>query len=468
MLLKKISRQGRFTLESFIIWCGGSSALSPAERRKPAGRILHDSRQIKPGDVFIALKTERNDGHSFIEAAFKAGAVAVIAAKNARFEISEKYAQRVIRVTDPLRAIQRAAKQYRRELGILLIGITGSSGKTTTRGFISAVLRQEFIVGETYTNWNNHIGVPLSLLNLNGDEWLGVIEMGANHRGEIGSLSKIAAPDIAVITNIGYAHVGLFGSLAETTKEKFEIVEGMNRKNGFLLLNGDDLRLVAQARRQRIPAYFYGYASRCSICPRQVRVDPRQGVSFIVDGFEFRLGMPGRHFIYSALPAIFLGRRCGLSDDRIAAALSAMRPLDMRGTLQRRGGVDFIVDCYNANPSSMQSALVYLNDMAAGSRTIFVAGEMLELGRYSDRLHAALGGRIAQAGVDRLIAVGPSAQRVIDGARRGGMTQRRMKACESAEAALPLFERMVQPGDTVLLKGSRGMHLETVFNEFKA
>ena len=463
-----LKMHGRFTLGTLTEWCGGSSDMSQAIRRRKTGNVWHDSRHVKRGDIFVALKTEHDDGHRYIEAAFKAGAAAVIAAKRARFEIPARYAHRLIHVADPLRAIQKAALRYRRELGILIIGITGSSGKTTTRSFISAVLRQGFDVGETYGNWNNHIGVALSLLRFTGNEWLGVIEMGANHRGEIAVLSRVAAPDIAVITNIGYAHVGLFGSLADTTKAKFEIVEGMNRSKGFLLINGDDRRLVVEARRYDIPVLSYGCTSQCTIRPERIRIDPRRGMAFTVDGFEFTLKMPGRHFIYSALPAIHLGRRCGLSDEKIAAALAAASPLDMRGTLRRKAGVDFIVDCYNANPSSMRSALIYLNDMAAGGRKVAVVGEMLELGRFSGRLHTQLGGTIARSAIDRLIAVGPSAALVLNGARKGGMAIRLMDKADTAEGALSLVRQAVRPGDTVLLKGSRGMHLETIFNHFSA
>jgi len=449
-----------------IEWCQGVTAMPREERRKEAGTIIHDSRKIRPGDVFVALKPENNDGHAFIESAFENGAVAVIAAKKAYVDVKLSYEKRIIRVSDPLRAIQRAAQLYRKYLGILVVGVTGSSGKTTTRRFISAVLGSEYVVGETYTNWNNHIGVPLSLLKFNAQEWLGVIEMGANHCNEISRLSKIVRPDIGVITNIGYAHVGLFGSLAHTTTAKFEIVDGLNRKDGFLLLNGDDPRLIAEAKRRKIPAFFYGCSRRCSVRADRIFFDAENGISFFVDGSAFRLRMPGRHFIYSALPAVFLGRRCGISDEVISRALAEVRPVDMRGTIERRESIDFIVDCYNANPSSMKSALVYLNDCKPKGRKIAVVGEMLELGKYSGRLHFELGRAIARSGVDRLIAVGPSSEKIIRGAFDGGMKASSVKQAQSAVEALPLVRKTVRQGDTVLVKGSRGVHLETIVENF--
>jgi UDP-N-acetylmuramoyl-tripeptide--D-alanyl-D-alanine ligase len=390
-----------------------------------------------------------------------------IASKKAKFTLSPKYADRIIHVNDPLSAVQQAAKKYRTELGILMIGITGSSGKTTTRSFISAVLRQRFHVGETYTNWNNHIGVPLSILKFDGDEWLGVIEMGANHCGEISSLSKITQPDIAVITNIGYAHVGLFGSLVQTTKAKFEIADGLDRKNGFLLLNGDDARLVAQARTTGLKTVFFGKAKNSSVVPQQVKVDPLHGCSFTVDGTEFVVKMPGRHFIYSALPAIYLGRRCGIPDNLIAAALASIEPVAMRGTLERHGDVEFVVDCYNANPSSMESALVYLDDVSGGKRKVAILGDMLELGRYTKRQHRELGVKAARSGIRQLIAVGPNAALIAEGARSAGMALRTVHECATAEAAVPVVKTTIRHNDTVLLKGSRGMHLETIYQQLE-
>lgn len=449
-----------------IEWCQGVTSMPQGELRKEVGTIIHDSRKIGPGDVFVALKTENNDGHAFIESAFENGAVAVIAAKKAHVDVKPLYEKRIIRVSDPLRAIQRAARCYRKYLGILVVGVTGSSGKTTTRRFISAVLGSEYVVGETYTNWNNHIGVPLSLLKFDAQEWIGVIEMGANHCNEISRLSKIVQPDIGVITNIGYAHVGMFGSLAHTTKAKFEIVDGLNRKDGFLLLNGDDSRLITEAARRKIPVCFYGSSRRCSVKADRISFDAENGISFFVDGSLFRLRMPGRHFIYSALPAVFLGRRCGIPDEVISRALAEVQPVDMRGTIERRESVDFIVDCYNANPSSMKSALLYLNDCRPEGRKIAVVGEMLELGKFSGRLHAELGRTIARSGVDRLIAVGPSSEKIIRGALEGGMKASSMKQAASAVEALPLVRKTVREGDTVLVKGSRGIHLETIVERF--
>jgi UDP-N-acetylmuramoyl-tripeptide--D-alanyl-D-alanine ligase len=454
------------TLGDIITWGHGRSGLSAGVYGRRVAKVWNDSRKVGRGDVFVALKTEKDDGHRYVKSAFAAGAAAAMVSGSAPVECSAHDRSKLIKVADPLRAVQRIATRYRRELGILIVAVTGSSGKTTTRNFIASVLRTALPVGETYTNWNNHIGVPLSILRFSGQEWAGVIEMGANHTDEISELSKIAEPDVGVITNIGYAHVGLFGSLANTTRAKFEIVAGLNRNNGLLLLNGDDRRLVDHARKTGTEAVCFGFSAKCDIRAEDVRFDQRQGLSFTVDGSEFRLHVAGRHFIYSALPAIFLGRRCGIPEAEIARALAAQRPFTMRGTVEKRKGVTFIVDCYNANPSSMKSAVAMLADLAVPNRRVAIVGDMLELGKQAERLHHELGTMLAQNGVKKIIAIGQFAGSVADGAVKAGMDSKKIAAAADAEEAVPLTKRFIKPGEVVLLKGSRGVHLETVFEEF--
>lgn len=466
MQLKSHETAAGLTLSSLVKWSRGTSELSATALRFRVATIVHDSRLAGKGAVFVALTTASNDGHAFVAAALKAGAAAAVVKKKAVLNLGIRDEKKLIRVTDPLKAVQQVALQYRRQLGILMVGVTGSSGKTTTRNFIASVLRQQYAVGETYSNWNNHIGVPLSICRFSGEEWVGVIEMGANHPGEIHTLTKITEPDIAVITNIGYAHIGLFGSLAQTTQAKFEIGDGLNRKNGFYLLNGDDSRLVKEARKRGVNALYFGMAKHCSIRPEAVEVDAQRGVAFTVDGSRFTLTMPGRHFIASALPAIVLGRRCGITDAQIAAALAEQKPVALRGTIEFKHDVRFIVDCYNANPSSMQSALVYLLDIAGKGRKIAVIGDMLELGTYARRLHRELGRSCARGGIHTILAVGSYADAVLDGAREAGMKSRKCIKAATAAAALPMVQAVVQSGDTVLLKGSRGVGLETILSQF--
>jgi UDP-N-acetylmuramoyl-tripeptide--D-alanyl-D-alanine ligase len=459
--------RAELTIGKLIEWSGGASGLSAADRNARAGRLWNDSRKVTRGDCFVAIATESDDGHRYVRAAFRNGAAAAIVGRKAVVDCEPADRKKLITVDDPLKAVGRAAARYRKELDVLMIGVTGSSGKTTTRTFIASVLRQGFPVGETFTNWNNHIGVPLSILRFAGDEWAGVIEMGANHENEISPLSKIARPDIAVITNIGYAHVGLFGSLAATTRAKFEIADGLNKKDGFLLLNGDDDRLVAEGRKRGLKTFLFGQSGRCDVRPVNVMFDPARGLSFSLDGTVFQMPLPGLHFLYSALPAIFLGRRCGIPDRRIVCALAAQKPLALRGTIEKKRGASFIVDCYNANPSSMKSAVASLVTLAEPKRRVAIVGDMRELGRYSEKLHSELGALLAKSKVDRIIAVGEYAGSVARGATKAGMPASRIRTAVASDDAVAMARKTVTKGDIVLLKGSRGVHLETVFETFE-
>jgi UDP-N-acetylmuramoyl-tripeptide--D-alanyl-D-alanine ligase len=456
----------RLTLGDFITWAGGSALFSERKKKEVLGNVVNDSRMIQNGDVFVALTTEKDDGHKYVKTAFDAGASAAVIEKKYLKQFSVADQKKCICVSNPLKAVSKAAAMYRKELGILFVGVTGSSGKTTTRTFISSVLKKKVSIGETWGNWNNHIGVPLSILKFNGDEWAGIIEMGANHVGEIHELSTIAKPDISIITNIGYAHVGLFGSLSHTTNAKFEIADGLNKKDGFMLLNGDDARLVKGAKERELPSVFYGYGKHCSVQASNVIYDRENGITFEVLGKQYKLNLPGRHFIYSALPAIFLGLKCGVPDNDIYDAIAAQKPVSMRGTVEYKSEIGFIVDCYNANPSSMKSALDYLSDYAPKENRCAVIGDMLELGGYSRRLHKQLGEQIASTGVNKLIAVGSFASVVADAAKANGMSSDAIIVCQNAENAANAAKSFFKQGEIVLLKGSRGIHLETVFEKF--
>ncbi|MDR2694009.1 MAG: UDP-N-acetylmuramoyl-tripeptide--D-alanyl-D-alanine ligase [Chitinispirillales bacterium] len=456
----------KLTLGSLIDWSSGKSDLSESARKRKVAVVWNDSRKVTPGgggDVFVALRGDADDGHRYVESAFKSGAVAAIVDKKGICAVPEKYRKKCIIVGDTLKSIQKAAARYRREMGLLVVGVTGSNGKTTTRSFISAALKSVVKTGETYTNWNNHIGVPQSVLRFDGDEFAGVLEMGANHTGEIRRLTKICGPDIAVITNIGYAHVGLFGSLDKTVEAKFEIAEGLSR-GGFMLLNGDDNRLVKGAQKRGLKSVFFGTSPKCGVRARNIVVD-ESGVRFTVDGRGYGMSMPGRHFIYCALPAIHIAKRCGLADEAIQEAIASLKPVALRGKLEVKRGIRFIVDCYNANPSSMSGAVRYLADVTPNANgRVAVIGDMGELGRYTNRLHIKLGEELVKKGdVQKIVAVGNFSESVKAGAVKAGMSARKIFLADSADAAIDVCRYVLKRGETVLLKGSRNVGLEKVF-----
>jgi len=420
----------------------------------------NDSRTIGSGEIFVAITTDKDDGHRYVASALKQGAVAALVARNKVNGITGVNSNRLIVVNDPIAALRRIATAYRAHLDMPFIGITGSSGKTTARNFIAQVLRQKMQIGETIGNLNNHLGVPFSLLRFTGKEDVGIIEMGANHMREIHTLSSIVRPTIGVVTNIGYAHIGYFGSLKNIADAKMEIVDGMKDPNGFIMLNGDDRLLVKKAARLKQNVVFFGFSNIRAV---NDRLTADKHMCFEVNGVEYGLTMPGRHFIYSALPALFLGRYFGIDESAIIKSLAAMQPVAMRGTIEQKSGATFIVDCYNANPSSMKSALRLLQDVAGKSPSIAIVGDMLELGTYARRLHRALGQQLAHAGVARVIAVGEYASLIADGAVTAGMRANAITVASNSAEALTYAKKIVKPGSIVLLKGSRGVHLETVY-----
>ncbi|MBD3346987.1 MAG: UDP-N-acetylmuramoyl-tripeptide--D-alanyl-D-alanine ligase [Chitinivibrionales bacterium] len=453
----------RLTIGKLAVWGKSRPGLSPAVAKRPVRGIHTDSRKVGSGDLFIALKTRNDDGHRYVESAFAAGATAaVVAAKNKK-SFPARIQKKLIAVPDPLKALQRMAQAYRKELGILMIGLTGSNGKTTTRNAIAHVLERGYPVGTTAGNFNNHIGVPLSILSFTGKEWLGVIEMGANHVREIHTLSMIVKPDIALITNIGYAHVGLFKSLENTTTAKFEIVDGLNKRNGFLMINGDDHRLFKRAQELGIQTTSYGFSSRCTVRATSYELLSANRARFEVEGHRFTLPMPGRHFVYSALPAIILARRLGIDRTDVVDALQEISPVSLRGVIRKKKNATFVLDCYNANPSSMKAGLQLLDDIAAKSEKVAIVGDMLELGSASNRLHKQLGKLVYDSGVKRALAVGEYADSIAEGAVKAGMKAKNIATARSAEEALDRARKIIKPGNAVLVKGSRRVHLETVF-----
>jgi len=454
------------TVGSLVEWGGGKSEMAAAALKRQVNTVWNDSRKVTAdGDVFVALRSDADDGHRYVESAFKNGAIAAIVDRKGIKIVPEKYRRKCIVVTNTLKSIQKMAARYRKELGLLTIGITGSNGKTTTRSFIAEVLKSTFPVGETFTNWNNDIGVPQSILKFGGEEFIAVLEMGANHVGEIGPLSKICRPDIAVITNIGYAHVGLFGSIERTTEGKFEIADGL-AKDGFMLLNGDDRRLVKGAAERGLRTVFFGTSPKCDIRARDINVSEK-GVDFTVDGEKYALSMPGRHFIYCALPAIYIARKCGISDKVIKKAISSLKPVSLRGKLEAKKGVRFIVDCYNANPSSLSNAIRYLVDVTKSKKNrVAIVGDMYELEQYTKKCHLKLGEELVKADVQKIIAVGKFAQYIKDGAVKAGLSARRVFMADNAVDALAVCRSVLKKGETVLLKGSRGVGLEKVFEGY--
>ena len=457
---------GGFTVGDLARWCGARTIPQPATARRRVRLVQHDSRLVGPRDVFVALKTDVNDGHAYVAQAFEAGAVSAVVSTRGAAALPPGLQGKVIVTTNPLKGVQRAARTWRTNLGTLVVGITGSNGKTTMRSFVSTVLGSALPVCATEGNYNNHIGVPLSLLRMKEEHYVGVFEMGANHRGEIHTLSSLVKPDIAIITSIGYSHVGTFGSLQATTAAKLEIIDGLNPK-GILLVNGDDGRLVRAARACGVAPVLFGTSARCAVRALDVRVSLRE-TSFRHEGQRYRLTAGGSHYVYPALVALHLAQRLGIERTCMVEAVAGLEAAALRGGIRTVGSVTFLLDCYNANPSSMRCALEQLCCAAGRSRRVAVVGDMLELGRFSTRLHRELGRKLAAVGVRLVVAVGEQACHVADGALQAGLCARSIEVVTHAREAATVLAKRIRSSDVVLLKGSRALALESVYEHFCA
>ncbi len=436
----------------------------------PAGKISErvvnhiwmDSRKVEEGDLFVALSGEDVDGHDFVEQALASGAAAALVAETEVGRYPLQVREQLIVVKNTLLALQHGAREYRRILNIPFIAITGSNGKTSTAHFLREILSTSFTVGSTHGNFNNHIGLPLSIFRFTGMEDVAVLEMGANHPGEIEELAAIAEPDMGVITNIGYAHVGEFGSIEKTAAAKFELAQAIHSIGGILYLNGDDRISVEKNIEMEIPALYCGGREHNSVRAENVGCSAEGCYFFDLHGYRFELSIPGKHFMYNLLPALAIAFRLNIVPEILQEKTKEIAPADLRGTIRMINGVRYIEDCYNANPSSMKVAAELLRDIPTAGRRIAVAGDMYELGAYSEALHEECGAFFHANSTDILIAVGNDADSVLTGARDNGADERTLFAVKSVRSAAEVLLAHIKPGDLVLLKGSRGVGLEEI------
>ena len=426
-------------------------------------RISTDSRTIKKGELFVALRGENFDGHKFIEATAKAGAVGAIVDLQWTGKAPAKFA--IIRAEDTLLAYQNLAANYRKALSIRVLAITGSNGKTSTKDFAASVLGRKFRVTKTQGNFNNHVGLPRTILEATSNDEVAVWEIGMNHPGEVAPLAKIAAPNAAIITNIGVAHIEFMGTREAIAKEKGALAEAVAAE-GVVVLNADDPFSKGIAERTRAHVIFAGTKEGT------VRaIDIQQSA----DGSEFtiiegahrcraQLPVPGLHMVQNALLAVAAGRAFGLSLEEAAAGLASAPLTKARLQIKEINGVQFLDDSYNANPDSMKAALQTLVELDTDGKKIAVLGEMRELGKESERGHEEVGEAAAAFGIDHLIGIGEMGAIISRAAERAGLEKSTVVGSTS-EAAELLLE-ITAPGDLVLIKGSRLARMEDVIEAF--
>ncbi|HBK86519.1 MAG TPA: UDP-N-acetylmuramoyl-tripeptide--D-alanyl-D-alanine ligase [Firmicutes bacterium] len=430
-------------------------------------RVVFDSRAATPDSLFVPIIGERVDGHDFIADAAGRGAVATLAG-HTWLEHNPLPEIDVISVDLPATALQRWAYRHLQGLQAHIVGITGSSGKTTTKEMVAAVLQAKYCVLKNEGNLNTEIGLPLTVINaLPQHEWL-VLEMGMSSLGEIQLLTRIAKPDIAVITNVGEAHIELLGSRQNIAQAKGEILEGI-ASNGIAIINGDDAFALSQVHKAPDKVIYFGLGPNQSQENRLYVTD----LLNMGDHLEFAVNWqgekrqlvfpwPGQHNVYNIAAALAVGVACGMSLGAAACGLANYAPAASRLNLKEISGYTVIDDTYNANPTSMQVGLKVLLEYPHATRRVAVLGDMLELGELAESAHLELGAAVAKRGVDELITVGQLARSIARLAIVAGLPPTRIRSFASNQEAADYLKNTQQPKQLVLIKGSRGMCMEEI------
>ncbi len=387
---------------------------------------------------------------------FDKGAIAVVADRDV------EGAGLVVRVEDSLQALQHVAKRAREMWAGSVIGVTGSAGKTTTKDVIAEMLATQMKTAKTVGNLNNHVGLPLSLLRVDENAKAAVIEMGMNHAGEIRDLAAIAKPDVGVVTNVGYAHIEAFESIEGIAAAKRELIESLP-PGGTAVLNADDPRVAAMARGKTVS---YGTSAAAQVRAEDIEETP-DGVKFRVGAAHFSTSLSGRHSVSNILAGLAVAQVYGIEPARLIDAVRDLQPGKMRGERFEHHGILIYNDCYNSNPDAVRAMLDVLRDTPA-RRRIAVLGEMLELGRWAEPLHRDVGNYAVEQGIDVLVGIRGAAWSFVDAAKLAGLSAGAALFFDDPAEAGRAVRSIAQPGDVILFKGSRGVHVERALEQFLA
>ncbi|MEP6662533.1 MAG: UDP-N-acetylmuramoyl-tripeptide--D-alanyl-D-alanine ligase [Verrucomicrobiota bacterium] len=439
--------------------CGGELRHGSPERL--ATSICTDSRQAGPGDLFIALSGENFDAHDFLPAVSKTGVIAVLAERN---KIPAEYATTAIAVNDTRAALGKLAARYRQDFDLPIIAVGGSNGKTTTKELIATVLRQKFSTLWSEASFNNDIGVPLTLLKLQSEHQIAVLEAGTNHPGELAPLLQQIKPRFGVLTNIGREHLEFFLNIEGVVKEEGSLAEILP-KEGTLFVTGDNEFIEPILRRTRAKIVRVGFGAHNQFVARDVQFKSGE-VSFFCDApspelsGEYRLKLLGRHQVTNALLALAVAGEVGLSRAQIQTGLRECQPAKRRLELSSVNGFEILDDSYNANADSMFAALQTLRDLPCRGRRVAVLGDMAELGEETISAHAEVGRRAAECEVAHLFTVGKHAAITAAAARSAGL--RNVNEISEVLSAAEALKKFLLPGDLVLLKASRSLRIERI------
>ncbi len=424
-----------------------------------------DSRTVGPGQLFFAVKGERLDGHAFVSQALERKAVAAVVRRDQLARYSVKTG--LIAVDDTLAALQALAAGVRRLWGKTLVGVTGSTGKTTTKEAIAHVLSTRYRVLKSQGNFNNHFGLPLVLLQLEPEHDVAVIEMGMSHAGEIAALAKIAQPNLGVVTNVAPVHLEFFNSVADIARAKYELVESLHA-GGTAVLNADDEYVSQFGRDFQGKVVLYGLNRPADVRAENIEHCGVAGSTFDLLAAGSRepatLPLPGKHNIYNALAAVAIGLQRGMSLSEGVRALASLKAAEKRGEVVQLGNITILNDCYNSNPTALDAMVDTLAEMP-GRRRIVVAGEMLELGPEAEEMHRRCGRHMADKKIDVLVGVRGLAQAMVEAARARGIHAAFVATPEEAGQWLA---RETRDRDVVLLKASRGVRLEKALEKWMA
>ncbi|HET6251652.1 MAG TPA: UDP-N-acetylmuramoyl-tripeptide--D-alanyl-D-alanine ligase [Tepidisphaeraceae bacterium] len=445
---------------------GGKALTVIAENAPPVSAVCTDTRKMEPDSLFIAIVGDAFDGHAFLKNAAAGGATALLVSKPPAEPIPNVA---IIQVPDTRVALGKLAKFVRQQFRSKIIAVAGSNGKTTTKHLIHAALRGRLKGTISPKSYNNDIGVPLTIFPANPSHDYLVLEIGTNHHGEIKPLSEMSLPDIAVITNCGAEHLEGLGDLMGVRRENAQIIAGLNPK-GLLIVNGDDPELLTAVNDWPGRKLTFGFKATNDLFATDVKCTAR-GTEFSMNKRPQRVFVPmlGRHSAANALAAIAVARSMRLPEEAIIESLAKSDGPEMRLQLQTAGSVAILNDAYNANPNSMRAAIETLAELESAGRKIAVLGDMRELGDSSERYHREIGTFAATAGkIDRLICVGVQARYIADAALAAGFPQDQIMRFDDAKSAAAGVAEIIQPGDLVLVKASRGIQLEAVANAIAA
>ena len=459
------------TLTNIARACNGR-LLYPAENSRKetehaeAAGVVIDSRKAGENFIFVATKGERVDGHQFIPDVFAKGALGVVCEKE-----PESLPGPCIVVEDSFEALKQIGEFYRQQLPVKVVGITGSVGKTSTKEFVAAVLSIKYKVHKTLGNYNNEVGVPLTVLSMPEDTEVAVLEMGINHFGEMHNLSRIARPDICIMTNIGQCHLEFLGSREGILKAKSEMFDFM-KEDGSVCINGDDDMLASIKEVKGKKPVTFGLSEQCRVYAADIKGKGLFGSEAVIHGngesFAVQIPLPGEHMVYNALAAAAAGQLLGLTPEEIRDGIAAVESVSGRSHIVKLPDKVLIDDCYNANPVSMEAAIDLL--LQADGRRVAVMGDMFELGEQEKEMHARVGKYAADKGVECIICAGKLARCIYEGAREAAGERKDGPAAEifyfeDRESLLEGINQILKPGDTILIKASHGMGFEKVVEQ---